>query len=743
MSENTKRSKDPTDAVDLALSYKKRGLAPVAVNPNSKRAHRKGWNKKALSEPEIQRSFKPDDNVGIAWGELSHGFIDIDLDSEPALALAPSFLPQTNSKYGRDSAPKSHWLYQLDDIPKTRRYADPVPRDAGAASKTRAMQVELRSTGTMSVAPGSRHPSGETYRWDENGEPGKPTRPDLESGIVMLGVACLLANHYPEDGVRHDFAHALSGTLLRGGMGLDDVKHLVETIARYVGDEEWEDRVRCVEDTARKLESGEPVTGQPTLTDYLDKKVVDRIAKWFGFTAHKSDNAIGELNAKHAVVTIGGRARILVEQIDPHTGALIVQYLTKADFELLYANRFVQVADTKQPLGRVWLHHPERRQYDQVVFEPGGDFSKCYNLWRGFAVEPKKGDWSLLNRHIRDVICGGDEVLHHFVLAFMADAVQNPRSRPGVAIALRGKQGTGKGLLWGEFGALFKPHFVHVTHQHHFTGHFNAHMDSCLLLFVDEAYWAGDKVNLGYVKSLITDPTLIIEKKGKDVFSINNYIRIVMASNENWVVPAALDDRRFCVIDVSDTHANDRGYFGPIYQQMNNGGREAMLYDLLNYDLSGIDLGDIPKTAARLEQQILSADPIVQWWHSLLAAGNFEFKDIAFAELNYPTAKFLDKPSEWLLKAPTAALHSDYLDYCKQQGIRHPESPQSFGTQFRRICPGAKKKRFSVPSLRRNPDCISMTNCNEKRMWGYEIPTIKVCRTAFTKATGLNIDWDL
>ena len=33
-----------------------------------------------------------------------------------------------------------------------------------------------------------------------------------------------------------------------------------------------------------------------------------------------------------------------------------------------------------------------------------------FNLWRGFAVKPKEGNWSLFKAHLRDKVCGGSEL---------------------------------------------------------------------------------------------------------------------------------------------------------------------------------------------------------------------------------------------------------------------------------------------------------------------------------------------
>jgi hypothetical protein len=56
---------------------------------------------------------------------------------------------------------------------------------------------------------------------------------------------------------------------------------------------------------------------------------------------------------------------------------------------------------------KLWLSHQDRKQFlGGVVFDPTNKASDdCWNLWDGFAVKPKPGDWSLLRRHIHDVIC--------------------------------------------------------------------------------------------------------------------------------------------------------------------------------------------------------------------------------------------------------------------------------------------------------------------------------------------------
>lgn len=110
-------------------------------------------------------------------------------------------------------------------------------------------------------------------------------------------------------------------------------------------------------------------------------------------------------------------------------------------------------------------------------------------------------------------------------------------------------------------------------------------MASCLLLQVDEGFWVGDKAAEGRLKGLITARRQMIEAKGVDPIRLANFVRVIFTSNEDWVVPAALDERRFCILDVAPHVAQNHAYFAERNAEMNTGGRQALLADLLAYDL--------------------------------------------------------------------------------------------------------------------------------------------------------------
>ena len=69
----------------------------------------------------------------------------------------------------------------------------------------------------------------------------------------------------------------------------------------------------------------------------------------------------------------------------------------------------------------------------------------------------------------------------------------------------------------------------------------------------------------------------------------------MISSNEDWAVPVAKDDRRFFILDVSNKHKEDHAYFDAIFDQMRQGGSEALMYLLKNRDLSDFNVRKIPR----------------------------------------------------------------------------------------------------------------------------------------------------
>src|SRR5262249_41635491 len=151
----------------------------------------------------------------------------------------------------------------------------------------------------------------------------------------------------------------------------------------------------------------------------------------------ENEQRLSELNINNCVVLDGGKTMVLrFEKVEHIAGGeryvhLVPTFLRFGDFRNFYLNRRVQI-DTQNgtkwvDLGSWWLEHQQRRQYDGVIFRPAGEhiINGRLNLWTGWGVEPKKGDWSLLRRHIREVLAASDEDVYRYIMKWLAWAVQH------------------------------------------------------------------------------------------------------------------------------------------------------------------------------------------------------------------------------------------------------------------------------------------------------------------------------
>ena len=338
-----------------------------------------------------------------------------------------------------------------------------------------------------------------------------------------------------------------------------------------------------------------------------------------------------KLNERHAVISdIGGKCRVVGEVLDRNLARPRTRISKQSfeDFRNRYMNIKVQTGVNKDnspsytPAGKWWLEHPMRRQYETIVFAPGREVPEAYNLWQGFACEALPGDaHEPFLKHLRDNICQGDDDHFQYLIRWMARAVQNPGEQGHVAVVLRGGRGTGKGSVAQIFGSLWGRHFLHISSAKHLVGQFNAHLRDCVALFADEAFYAGDKQHESTLKTLVTEDTLIVEGKGIDAELAPNYVHLIMASNDDWVVPAGADERRYFILDVGEGKKQDKAYFRALHQAMNQGGREALLHYLMTMDLSDYEVREIPQTDALRDQKEQSLKPQEEWWLDVLRSG--------------------------------------------------------------------------------------------------------------------------
>jgi Family of unknown function (DUF5906) len=448
--------------------------------------------------------------------------------------------------------------------------------------------------------------------------------------------------------------------------------------------------------------------------DYLAKEGLPERAP--GDWKADLEAGVAELNRDYFVAAMGGSVRVASMDHDGGLDRKRLVFMREQEFRLLYAHRRLKFGETKRGDDRVgglveiWLNHPDRRTYRRIAMIPDGPCpADTFNLWHGFGVKPRPGDWSTIEWHIREVICSGNEEHYNWLRGWCAYCVQNPGKQAETSVVMRGIKGLGKGLFGQMMLRIFKNHSLHITQAKHLTGNFNSHLANTVFLFSDEAYWAGDKQSEGVLQGLITERTLMIEPKGVDAHQMPNMLKILQASNNDWVVPASPEERRFLVLDVSECRRGDKPYFDKVGAAIAGDELPAFLDHLLKLDLTGFNHRNPPHTAALNHQKLLGATSIQKFWLDCLETGGM---------VN------TGSDDKWPDAVDCNDLHAAYLEHARDLGNRYPLTNNHFGAELRKLCP---KNTLAV----RRP---WETNAEGKRPREYVLGTLDEHRAAFLSA---------
>lgn len=317
------------------------------------------------------------------------------------------------------------------------------------------------------------------------------------------------------------------------------------------------------------------------------------------------------------------------------------------DFKNSHIDRYVVAQDPdtgvvkRIAIAGVYLKSPKIKRYESAEFLPGKTEHEIpddvLNLWRGWPLRDDLFDHSpyepidckLFLEHIFYNLCQADPEVYNYLLGWMSDAIINVHRTSEVAVVLRGPQGSGK-TLWAKcFMQLFgKNYTLTLDKPDQVTGSHNKHLQDKCIIFADEAFFAGNRQHAATLKTLVTSNEIFVHPKFVDGFMAPKRFRVIIASNDEHVIRAEEDDRRYLVLDVdAGEHNQDGEYFGAIMDEWNSGGKQALFRWLRgNYWRNKLDTGewdvrDRPQTKALQKQKELSLSETQAIVQQMLAAG--------------------------------------------------------------------------------------------------------------------------
>ena len=284
---------------------------------------------------------------------------------------------------------------------------------------------------------------------------------------------------------------------------------------------------------------------------------------------------------------------------------------------------------------QLWLSHPLRREVDKIIFDPKMYFDKpahqhrYYNLFDGFEISkddvkdvvvPDDIEEHAFFQHILKRWCKGNKQSYNVVLNMFAHILQKPWEKLQISLILKSTMRTGKGIPLQKYKKIIGgKYFFQPSKVEQVLGSFNGQMKNCLVCFMDEMCWGGDKEKAGTIKKLVTESVNYINEKYTPTIRVKNLANQFMASNEDWVVPAGATEQRWVVLNVDDELATcPKPEKKKIIQDILSLDDRIYARFLYDRDISNWNHRETVNTDGLREQKIQSLPAIHKWWLTCL-----------------------------------------------------------------------------------------------------------------------------
>ena len=205
------------------------------------------------------------------------------------------------------------------------------------------------------------------------------------------------------------------------------------------------------------------------------------------------------------------------------------------------------------------------------------------------------------------------------------------------------------------------------------------------------------------IKDFITKTNLNINEKNMKQYSLNNYSRVFMMSNNNNPIEITQDNRRFFVINCDKIQ--DEDYYNKLYEDMDNKNSLRILYEFLkNHCIEDFKIKKPPVTKKMKTMTEHNLDPIYYFLEQYLYDSvTFIKDDDELGDLNAEQEE--EKELEEITFITTIDFMNDYKKYCAKNSIKDEN---------------INFKSFKSKLLNIGNDCITFKRKSGNRK-GYEI----------------------
>lgn len=248
-----------------------------------------------------------------------------------------------------------------------------------------------------------------------------------------------------------------------------------------------------------------------------------------------------------------------------------------------------------------------------------------FNIWRPFQMEQiekwihREDELQFFLNHIL-VICGNEKPVADYFISWIAHMIQFPEQK-SICPVLISEEGAGKGTLFRLIARMFGSKKVFSTQDpcNHVWGQFNGEMENAFLVNLDELSKKDTIEAEGKIKGLITEPTMMINKKGVKAYPITSYHRFIITTNGEEPINTSKDDRRKLIIRSSDELCKNKEYFNTANDYLEDDNVIKTCYEYFK-GLKNIDqFNKLPMPVTEYQQELKAESrcPIERWVEDL------------------------------------------------------------------------------------------------------------------------------
>lgn len=429
-----------------------------------------------------------------------------------------------------------------------------------------------------------------------------------------------------------------------------------------------------------------------------------------------------ELQKRFALSRIGGKLRVVdlleISELKQGIRQRPLSYFDTSDARLLMGRLLETLPVKTKPSDDIknFFSNPNTRVFVDVCYSPSQSSDDVINLWQGPRIKGQAGDWSVIKRHLREIICDCDESKFEYLIRYIAHMLQKPEEKPGVMIVLSSKQGTGKGLFFECLRRIWSSSTVFTSSIKDVVGQFNSVLENSYVLILDEAFFHGDRGAWDRMKSLITEAFLRIEAKFQPQRQVNSLHRIFASTNHRQFGATTFDDRRHLFFGVAESRVGDFNYFKQLAEAIaDDAVIAAMVAELESMDLRGFNVREFPKSSERAFQVLESLIGFDDYWYQVLLSEQIDCSDLVFSvPYNFGFVS-------------SSSLHRYAQKHVRSGPHKGRITHRMISDGLRSLCPSALQARGSAA---------------HRDQRGFLLPELKTARKEFAKALEIEVDWE-